>query len=255
MPSLPFWSYSLKYQIFVLIFYKVIVHAPNICCFSFLKLLVLCVGCCLLMLQDYVRRNSNQRIIYILLKKKNGHPNILCVTHTWFSNSRQYDLPKIWELLNVTFYFNWYLICDVKHQFVGLDTVLQLLGGLKSMRLSYCVSVALYFPVVSEILWEAHRWRITGSQTQQRAYYSISFYIKAFSAPLVCGRVWNCPVCPSFDNRQQWFCFESNLMHTWDDLLRLLLKQLWILTDTVEQMGSDRGKYYLWALQREARQC
>lgn len=79
-------------------------------------------------------------------------------------------------MIQVIYFVNCYFMCDIKHHFVGLGTVLQLPHSLKCKREFSCPCHPPHLFLASEIVQEAQRQRITGSRTQQQLYHSINFY-------------------------------------------------------------------------------
>lgn len=146
-----------------------------------------------------------------------------------FSNSRQYDPPKIQELLNDGtgyLFFHCYFIWDRTCQCAGLGTGLQLLGVLKSVRLSYSVSIALH-----AFLWFQKScrklircwWCLMDNNwwTQQQAYHPINFCIKDLLTLSIPKSVSETVLfCSLSDNGYQCFCFGLNHVGTWGNLLR-----------------------------------
>lgn len=93
-----------------------------------------------------------------------------------------------WMMIQVIYFFSVTSfeledIWDRRHQFVGLGTVLQLLSVLKSVRLSYSISIALH-----AFLWFQkscrklirHWWCLMDNNwwTQQQAFHPTNFCIK-----------------------------------------------------------------------------
>ena len=193
--------------------------------------------------QDFVWESLNQtKTCTSPFTKKNAQPNILhaILIVTSLSTSRQYDLRKIWELINddTSCLFCCYFMCDIKHHFVVLCTVLQLPHSLKCKRELSCPCWPPHLLLVSEMVQEAQSQRITGGWTPQHPSRFIHFCRVTFKpfqllqsqnhritesqkASMKASpwkHLWNCPICFLFDNSYWYFPFEFS--HSWGNFLR-----------------------------------